>query len=267
MSVPIFHVDAFTQQAFRGNPAAVCLLVQPATDVWMQAVAAEMNLSETAFVVPISADGTEFQLRWFTPTAEIDLCGHATLATAHILWTQGVTPKYATILFQTRSGQLAVTHEQGLITMDFPARKVEACQATPALRSLLPDNPVFVGKSADNFVIELKSEDLLTRYKADFQAIKAVAPHLLILTCRSDKSEYDFSSRVFAPGVGINEDPVTGSAHCALVTYWGEKLGRNRLSAFQASERGGHLQLEWRGERVFISGYCVTVSQGSLLTV
>lgn len=259
--VKCWQVDAFADRPFSGNPAAVCWLEEPAEPTWMQAVAAEMNLSETAFARRLD-DG--YELRWFTPIVEVDLCGHATLATAHALWTSGIAAG-ETLRFHTRSGALSCRRANDWIELDFPA--TPARQATPAtpLVEGLGIEPKFVGDSKFYALVEVESAKAVRSLKPDFDKL-AQAPTLgVIVTARSDDPRYDFISRFFAPALGVNEDPVCGSAHCVLAPYWAEKLGKTQLSAYQASARGGVLRLRLGGDRVTLGGQAVTVWQGELL--
>lgn len=261
--IPLYQVDAFTHQPFKGNPAAVCLLKTPRPEAWMQAVSAEMNLSETAFLLP-EKDG--YRLRWFTPVVEVDLCGHATLASAHVLWQSGALREDETASFYTRSGLLTATRDGNWIELNFPTQRVEPVQAPPGLIECLGVTaPRFVGKGSFDFLIEVEDEEAVRRARPDFATLKSVARRGVILTSRGGNSGYDFISRFFAPQVGINEDPVTGSAHCCLAPYWGERLGKSQLSAYQASARGGELRLRLENQRVVIAGQAVTVLRGELL--
>lgn len=260
-TIPLYQVDAFTRQPFKGNPAAVCRLDAPHAEAWMQAVAAEMNLSETAFLLP---EGDGYRLRWFTPLVEVDLCGHATLASAHVLWESGALPLGATASFYTRSGLLTASRREDWIELNFPAQRVEPIATPPGLVESLGVTPVFVGKTPFDFLVEVDSEEAVRQARPDFALLKTVAGRGIALTCRATTPGYDFISRFFAPQVGINEDPVTGSAHCVLTPFWGERLGKAQLRAYQASARGGELRLRLEGERVVIAGQAVTVFQGEL---
>lgn len=260
----LYQVDAFTNKPFRGNPAAVCILEEPRSDEWLREVAREMNLSETAFLLP---EGDVYRLRWFTPAVEVDLCGHATIASAHVLWETGLLPLTRTVRFHTRSGLLTADREDGWITLDFPV-KVESEAAVPPglLEALGVEQPLYVGKNAFDYVIEVESEDIVRQLTPDFAAIKPIPVRGVIVTSQAaPSSPYDIVSRFFAPAVGVNEDPVTGSAHSCLASYWSSKLGKSELLAYQASERGGELKLKLAGDRVLMSGQAVTVSVGHLL--
>ncbi|MBF2036281.1 MAG: PhzF family phenazine biosynthesis protein [Leptolyngbyaceae cyanobacterium T60_A2020_046] len=264
----ILQVDAFSDRPFAGNPAAVCVLPQAADPAWMQAVAAEMNLSETAFLHPIEAG---YHLRWFTPTAEVPLCGHATLASAHVLWSEGHLPPDQTAQFHTLSGVLTATLADGWITLNFPVQPVAAIAATPEilkiLRGLQPVQVMqTVGAAEGNLLVELESEDYVRSLQPDFGLLKTLPAMGLIVTSRADNPDVDFVSRYFAPAVGIDEDPVTGSAHCSLVPYWQKQLGKGAFLAHQVSARGGVLKVEAAGDRVLIRGQAVTVMRGTLLS-
>jgi PhzF family phenazine biosynthesis protein len=294
MSIPLLQVDAFAARPFTGNPAAVCILDAARDASWMQAVALEMNLAETAFLVPrrgnaaspspalplpeeregerlgpvaLGSGGTEWDLRWFTPAIEVELCGHATLASAHALWETGRAPRSAAVRFHTRSGWLTCTQADGWITMDFPARATPPCPEPEGLAAMLGlsagTRPVWVGRNAAAYLVVLGEEALVRGAKPDFGAIKRLPGHGIVVTARGN--EYDFVSRFFAPGAGIDEDPVTGSAHCALGPYWAERLGKTSLLAYQASARGGVVRVQVKGDRVLLGGQAVTVLRGELV--
>ncbi len=256
-------VDAFTDHAFSGNPAAVTVLETEPSDDWMQAIASELNLSETAFVVPIEHPDADFRLRWFTPAAEVELCGHATLAAAHCLLDDGVA---APIRFLTRSGVLTVSRAGAGLTMDFPARPPVPIAIPGGLTVALGTVPVWTGRGGtDDVLCELHDEDTVRDLAPDIAALVGVDARGVIVTARAEASrDYDFVSRFFAPRVGIAEDPVTGSAHTVLAPYWADKLGRTRLTGFQASRRGGRLGVELAGDRVVLSGQAVLVLDGAL---
>jgi len=262
MGVPLFQVDAFTEAPFSGNPAAVCVLSQPADEAWMQHVAREMNLSETAFLWP-SEEG--FQLRWFTPVTEVELCGHATLASAHILWTEGYVRSDEPIRFATRSGVLAVIRHGEWIELDFPATPAEPVAAPPALLEGFNVTPVFVGRSRFDYLVEVESEDVVRRLAPNLAVLETIPTRGIIVTSRATTPPFDFVSRFFAPRVGVPEDPVTGSAHCCLGPFWSQRLGRTELLAYQASPRGGVIRVRVAGERVHLGGRAVTVWRGELL--
>ena len=264
MPVPIFHVDAFTDRPFAGNPAAVCLLDRPRDEQWMQSVAREMNLSETAFLLPT---GDRFSLRWFTPTLEVDLCGHATLASAHVLWETGRLPAEATASFETRSGLLEVRQREGWIVLDFPGIAGGSGPVPPAVVEALGARPQGVAVCGPRWLVELDDEDAVRALSPDFSRMRSVPGRAVIVTAVSTTpSEYDFVSRYFAPWVGVNEDPVTGVAHCCLGPYWGARLGKTRMRGRQVSARGGTVRVELQGERVLLGGKAVTVAFGELRT-
>jgi len=262
MPRPLFIVDAFAEAAFQGNPAAVCLLDEPAPAEWMQHVAAEMNLSETAFLDP--RDGG-WNLRWFTPTTEVDLCGHATLASAHVLWDTGRLVGDAAARFYTRSGELTATRDGKDITLDFPATPPEPADAPDGLIDALGIEPQHVGRSRFDYLVEVADAATVRDLVPDFVALGRVDARGVIVTSRGDGSGADFVSRFFAPAAGVNEDPVTGSAHCCLAPFWSDKLGRADLVGYQASRRGGTVRVHTDGDRVRLSGRAVTVLRGELL--
>ena len=261
MKIPLIQVDAFTDKPFAGNPAAVCLLDQPKTADWMQAVAAEMNLSETAFVWPID---TGYSLRWFTPAVEVDLCGHATIAAAHAMWSEELVSSDAPITFQSRSGALTANQSGQWINLDFPATPpVESVPCQELLESLGIE-PTFFGKTKfDSFVV-VDSDRTVRQLKPDLRKLADVPTRGVIVTSRSESPDYQFVSRFFAPAAGVDEDPVTGSAHCALAPYWSQVLGQHTMNAYQASTRGGIVRLEHRGDRVTLGGQAITVMRGRL---
>ncbi|MFC4111727.1 PhzF family phenazine biosynthesis protein [Nonomuraea zeae] len=250
----LFSVDAFTDTAFKGNPAAVCLLDSPVTDRWMQSVASEMNLSETAFLLGDS-------LRWFTPAVEVTLCGHATLATAHVLYSTGAAS--GPVEFSTASGTLTVNRlPDGMITMDFPAKESNPAPLPAGLEKALGVAPVHVSKSHLDLLVEVESEETVRSLAPDIGALAAVDARGVIVTARG--TETDFVSRFFAPNVGVPEDPVTGSAHCALSPYWSARLGRASLTGAQLSARGGLVRVRHDGDRVHLAGHAVTIASGTL---
>ena len=262
MGLGIVQVDAFASRPFSGNPAGVCVLPAPRDERWMQDVAAEMNLAETAFLHP---ENEGYRLRWFTPTVEMALCGHATLASAHVLWEDGDLKADAQARFHTKSGLLTADRRDGLIELDFPATPASAAPPPTGLVEAVGAKAQFVGRSKFDYLVEIASESAVRRLNPDLTAIACVAARGVIVTSRADQnSEYDFVSRFFAPQSGVPEDPVTGSAHCALAPYWSAKLGKNELRAFQASPRGGELRLRLVGDRVRIGGQAVTVLRGEL---
>jgi PhzF family phenazine biosynthesis protein len=260
--VRLFQVDAFTDQPFKGNPAAVCLLDREPDDGWMQAVAAEMNLSETAFVGAEARDGA-LPLRWFTPAAEVALCGHATLASAHVLWREGELPAGSEIRFGTRSGVLIAREEGDEIQLDFPATPPSPAEAPPGLLEALGVRARHVGRSRFDYLVEVGSEKQVREAEPDLGRLRRVEARGVILTAAAEPP-YDFVSRFFAPTVGVDEDPVTGSAHCCLSPFWTERLGRAELVGFQASRRGGVVRTRLNGDRVLLGGRAVTVLRGEL---
>lgn len=262
MKIPLFQVDAFTDTLFHGNPAAVCLLKEPRDDQWMRSVAQEMNLSETAFVMPLD-DG--FSLRWFTPVTEIDLCGHATLASAHVLWKSGILAADAVASFHTRSGVLTATKVNQDIQLAFPRIEQSACDAPSGLLDALGTRAQYVGRAGDKYLLRLAEESAVRQLTPDFSALRRLPLRGVMVTAAADAgAPYDFVSRYFAPWVGIEEDPVTGSAHCCLGPYWQSQLGRSKLTAYQASARGGTLRVEVEPECVRLLGRAVTVFAGML---
>lgn len=279
MSVPVVTIDAFAEEPFQGNPAAVCFLPEPREVPWMQAIAREMNLSETAYLSP-RADGPSgapepgcYDLRWFTPAVEVDLCGHATLASAHALWSTGRLDPAGPAHFHTRSGWLAA-HPQaspyaGRITLDFPATRPVASAAPKGLAEALGAPLSWVGKSRFDYLVEVADEAAVRGLDPDLVALARLPVRGLIVTARGTArgadQRFDFVSRFFAPAAGVAEDPVTGSAHCALAPYWAERLGANALTGYQASSRGGVVGVEVRGERVQLTGRAITVMSGQLL--
>jgi len=263
MAQRVVQVDAFTSVAFRGNPAAVCVLQAGRSDAWKQAVATEMNLSETAFLERL-ADG--WSLRWFTPVAEVDLCGHATLASAHVLWEEGVVDTTEPLRFFTRSGALEARREPTGIVLDFPAvRAEEIAPPGPLLTALGITQAVAAARNRMDVLIEVGSAAEVRALSPDFGALTMVNTRGVIVTARADDDEHDIIARFFAPAVGVNEDPVTGSAYCALGPWWAERLGRSELRAYQASTRGGVVGVRVRGERVELIGQAVTVLRGELI--
>ncbi|HEX7078899.1 MAG TPA: PhzF family phenazine biosynthesis protein [Candidatus Eisenbacteria bacterium] len=258
-----WQVDAFTEEPFGGNPAAVVLLEHDPPEAWMQAVGAEMNLSETAFVR--SRPDGEYGLRWFTPAAEVALCGHATLASAHMLWESGALAAGRAAVFHTKSGRLAASRNGVWIEMDFPALPVEEAPAPSGLLDALGAKARFVGKTRMDCLVELESEAAVRSLTPDFARLAAAEARGIIVTARSEREGADFVSRFFAPAVGIAEDPVTGSAHCALAPYWQARLGRAAMVGRQVSARGGIVRVEVRGDRVALGGRAVTVLRGTLV--
>ena len=268
-TIPLLQIDAFADRPFAGNSAAVCLLDQAAPESWMQAFAGEMNLAETAFVRPLPPDerGERFELRWFTPEVEVPLCGHATLATAHALWSEGRKAESEAIRFVTKSGELTATRQGDWIELDFPATPAAPCDADPTLLAALGmENVLFAGRtSVQDTLLVLASADQVRDLRPDFQRLGKLAGRGVIATAPSDEEPYDFVSRFFAPAVGIDEDPVTGSAHCCLGPFWSDRLGKTEMTAFQASARGGVVRIRVAGDRVILGGQAVTVLRGELV--
>ena len=261
--VDLIQVDAFATEPFSGNPAAVCLLDAPRSATWMQKVAAEMNLSETAFLW--SRPDEEFDLRWFTPAAEVDLCGHATLASAHVLWERDLRPRAQPLGFHTRSGRLTATADADEILLDFPAQPATAVDAPQGLAPALGVSPRWVGRNRADYLVELDSEADVRGLRPDIAALGALDMRGLIVTAAANGGDADFVSRFFAPAFGIDEDPVTGSAHCCLAPFWRDRLGRDEMRGFQASSRGGWVGVRVAGDRVRLAGRAVTVFTAQLL--
>jgi PhzF family phenazine biosynthesis protein len=264
MPIPLYQVDAFTKQAFKGNPAAVCIMSEEADAGWMQLVAREMNLSETAFLRP---HGEGFGLRWFTPAVEVDLCGHATLASAHVLWETGRLAPAAPARFTTRSGLLTARQVEGWIELDFPAKRETAAEAPAGLAGALGVAPEYVGRNQFDYLLEVCSEAALRGLRPDFRRLGELEARGIIVTCRAEQPPYDFLARFFAPASGIDEDPVTGSAYCCLGPYWQARLGKASFLAYQASARGGVVGVEVKGDRVLLRGQAVTVLRGELVDI
>jgi PhzF family phenazine biosynthesis protein len=262
MGVKIYQVDAFTDQPFAGNPAAVCILQGPVEAEWMQKVAREMNLSETAFLWRLE---NGFSLRWFTPAVEVELCGHATLASAHILWETRTLARRHEAKFHTLSGLITATRDADGIEMNFPATPDEPAAAPPELITALGVEAHYVGRSIFDYVVEVGSEAEVRGLKPDFVLLREIPIRGVMVTSRASSSGFDFVSRFFAPRVGIDEDPVTGSSHCCLGPYWAGKLGKDEMVAYQASDRGGTLRVRVDGDRVYIGGRAITVLRGELL--
>lgn len=263
MAISIMQADAFTDKLFAGNPAAVCILDKPAEEGWMQKVAAEMNLSETAFLYRQGEEGEEFALRWFTPVTEVDLCGHATLAVAHALWECGFVLPEKEITFHTKSGVLKAKKKENLIELDFPADLASPVPAPPELLAALAIRPKYTGKtSTGDYLVEVESEEVLRGLKPDFEKLAVLPARGVCVTSRASSNGFDFVSRFFAPQVGINEDPVTGSVHTFLGPYWSVRLQKDQFLAYQASARGGVLRVRLCGNRVYIGGEAVTVFKG-----
>ena len=261
MGLNIIQVDAFTNKPFAGNPAAVCLLSGEKDDRWLQQVALEMNLSETAFLLWKRGG---FSLRWFTPTVEIALCGHATLASAHVLWENDYLEPDEQARFYTLSGLLTANRRDDWIEMDFPAKGSRPVSAPAGLLESLGISAVAVSRNEYDYLIEVESEEIVRSITPNFSALANVDTRGVIVTSRTSSVDYDFVSRFFAPRVGINEDPVTGSAHCCLAPYWQERLGMDEMVGYQASARGGVVRVRVVGERVMLGGQAVTVMRGEL---
>lgn len=265
MNANLFQVDSFTDRFFAGNPAGVCILSEPQTDSWMTALAREMNLSETAFFWP---DSPGYRLRWFTPKVEVTLCGHATLAAAHILWEQGLARRDQKLTFKTLSGILTASMEgDSWIALDFPANLVVPVE-TPSmlLKALGMGEAAFVGRYRNSYLVEAVNEAEVRKILPNYDALLQVDMRSVAVTAKASSPPFDFVSRYFAPAVGVNEDPVTGSAHCALATYWASRLGKTEMLAYQASARGGVMRVRLQGERVILIGQAVTVFEGRLRT-
>ena len=261
MGLTIYQVDAFTDQMFRGNPAGVCILAERRDDSWMQNVAAEMNLSETAF---LQKREEGFGLRWFTPVVEVDLCGHATLASAHILWEKGLLRSEETARFHTRSGLLTARRQDDWIELDFPSLPDKRMSVPRGLPKALGVKPKYFGRSRFDYIAEVGAEKTVLGLKPDFTALSKLPIRGLIVTAKASTQPYDFVSRFFAPRAGINEDPVTGSAHSVLGPYWQNRLHKNELLGHQLSKRGGIIRVRVGDKRVFIGGKAVTVLTAEL---
>jgi PhzF family phenazine biosynthesis protein len=262
MSLPIVQIDAFASRPFEGNPAAVCILPAARDAAWMQDVAREMNLAETAFLV---RGESGYDLRWFTPAIEVDLCGHATLASAHALWEGGHLAKDETARFQTRSGLLTARKIDDWIELNFPATPASETPAPEGLAAALGVEPLLVGQSRFDFLVEVGSEAIVRDLRPDFTALGRFPVRGVIVTSAAATPGFDFVSRFFAPAAGIDEDPVTGSAHCCLTPYWAAKLGKTAMAARQVSARGGTVRVTLDGDRVRLAGQAVTVLRGELV--
>ncbi|HZD78192.1 MAG TPA: PhzF family phenazine biosynthesis protein [Acidobacteriaceae bacterium] len=272
MAQPIAVVDAFTSEPYRGNPAGICVLPAAASDAWMQSVAIEMNHAETAFLVRRGASNHDgYHLRWFTPGGEVDLCGHATLASAHYLWETNALAAEEQARFHTRSGLLTadriLLHGTAWIELDFPSEPVVATAAPEGLAAMLGAEPIFVGRNRMDFLVDLKDESTVRNLRPDFKRIEALSSEASlrgIIVTATGSGEAEIVSRCFFPRFHIDEDPVTGSAHCALAPYWIERLGKSEIVAYQASARGGWLRLRLAGDRVKLRGQAVTTLRGEL---
>jgi PhzF family phenazine biosynthesis protein len=267
MSIPIALVDAFTSKPFAGNPAAVCLLEQAMPDDWMQSVAMEMNQAETAFLIK---EEDQYRLRWFTPAVEVDLCGHATLASAKYLYTEGLADPKLPIFFETRSGRLSATpvNKDGkdLISLDFPAIPTSPTQGSSLIRDALGADPVAVYRGKFDYLVELKSDEAVRALQPDLLQVRKFKARGIVVTARSAQPGYDYITRCFFPQSGIDEDPVTGSAHCMLAPFWAERLGKTKMTGYQASSRGGYVGVELVNDRVLLIGDAAIVLKGQLLT-
>jgi PhzF family phenazine biosynthesis protein len=264
MKQTIIQVDAFTNKPFSGNPAAVCVLPSPKDDEWMQNVAQEMNLSETAFLVK-QADG--YNLRWFTPATEVPLCGHATLASSHVLWSENHLSPDESARFHTKSGLLIAKKQEDWIELDFPANPSQAISTPPEISEALGVPVKSVMKNSLGYLVEVESEELVRSIKPNFTTLAEKFPEVIVTSIAENSSEFDFVSRFFCPGLGINEDPVTGAAHCCLAPYWRNKLNKDEFLAYQASSRGGVVKVKYPGEdRVYLRGQAVTVLRGELIS-
>jgi PhzF family phenazine biosynthesis protein len=262
MPTSIVQVDAFTDRPFAGNPAAVCVLPAPRSDEWMRNVAREMNLSETSYLV---RQDSGYDLRWFTPAVEVKLCGHATLASAHVLWEDGHLPADSQAQFYTLSGLLSARRRDGWIELDFPSKLTESCETPPQMLTALGASAKFVGRNEFDYLVEVESERILRDLTPDFTALRKLPVRGVIVTALSQSADFDFVSRFFAPGSGIDEDPVTGSSHCALGPYWSQRLGKTEFTAYQASARGGVVRVRVAGDRVILGGQAVTVLHAELV--
>jgi PhzF family phenazine biosynthesis protein len=268
MGQKITVVDSFADRPFAGNPAAVCVLPEERDPGWMQLVAREMNLSETAFLVR-RKDG--WSLRWFTPRAEVDLCGHATLASAHVLWQEGHLDEGEAARFHTHTGLLTATRRGEWIELDFPATPDAPAAEPDGLSSALGATPRYVGTTEFDTFVEVENEAVLRALRPDMRRLAALGKRGVIVTAVADvrpgAARYDFVSRFFAPGVGVDEDPVTGSAHCALGPYWAERMGKIVLVGYQCSARGGVVRIEVRGDRVILGGQAITMLHSELVSL
>ena len=261
MPQEIVQIDAFTDKPFSGNPAAVCIMEAPADEAWMQQVAAEMNLSETAFLYPNEGG---YNLRWFTPSVEVELCGHATLASAFLLFTDGHLSNDAMIRFMTLSGLLTAKRQNDYIVLDFPSKPARQCKPPGGLAESLGVEPVWCGLSKFDILVELGSEATVRNLTPDIGRLNEIEVRGVIVTAPGS-GKYDCVSRFFAPRAGVAEDPVTGSAHCVLAPYWANKLGKNDLLAYQASKRGGEVRLHLENDRVHLAGQSVITMRGELV--
>jgi PhzF family phenazine biosynthesis protein len=261
--VRIVTVDAFTNVPFAGNPAAVCVMPESRPDAWLRNVAREMNLSETAFLVRRNG---EFDLRWLTPTVEVDLCGHATVASAHVLWEDGHLPVGEQARFHTRSGLLTADRRGDWIELDFPVKIVTPVEPPAELLPALGvTSPVAVARNVMDYLVEVESDEALRALDPDHATLRKIPVRGVIVTARPSTRDFDFISRFFAPASGIDEDPVTGSAHTALGPYWGAKLGKTEMTGYQASARGGVVRVRLNGDRIILGGQAVTIMEAAFL--
>lgn len=260
-AISIFQVDAFTDRPFGGNPAGVCMLSEEKPELWMQFIAREMNLPETAFLLKRN---DYYDLRWFTPKVEVELCGHATLASAHVLYEFGYLDPDKQARFQTKSGLLTAEKDRLTVMLNFPAQPEQPAAVPSGLKEALNIEPKYTGKNRFAYLLELDSELTIRNLQPNFNLLKQIEGRGIIVTARSDKKEYDFVSRFFAPAIGIDEDPVTGSAHCCLGPYWYQKLKKEALTGYQASERGGIVRIGIEGDRIRLGGKAVTIFKGEV---
>jgi len=263
MATRIFQVDAFTTEPFRGNPAGVCLPAGATSEEWLQGIAADMNVSETAF---LWKKEHHFAIRYFTPLAEVSLCGHATLSSAHILWQEGIVGTGEAIRFIAKGGDLSARHEGDWICLDFPTLPVRPAETPPGLQAVLGAAPLRVSRlEGQGLLVEFDSEEIVRELQPDFAGIRREGFGMIIVTARAKGGPYDFVSRFFAPDIGIDEDPVTGVAHCSLSPYWSERLGKADLLGHQVSRRGGIVRVRSRGARTEILGRALTVLRGEIV--
>jgi PhzF family phenazine biosynthesis protein len=258
----IVQIDSFTETPFAGNPAGVCLMKQAADEQWMRQIAAEMNLSETAFLYPV---GDAYNLRWFTPAVEVKLCGHATLASAHCLWEEEIVRPEVSIRFETLSGSLFAKKNGDWIGLDFPSKEVTESAPPAGLLEALGVKAKFVGLNVMDYLVEVDSEEIVRSLNPDMVTIASIPVRGVIVTAKASTPGFDFVSRFFAPAAGVPEDPVTGSAHCALGPYWEKKLGKNSFVAYQASPRGGIVRVHNQADRVILGGKAITVLRCELM--
>lgn len=258
----VYHVDAFTNEPFKGNPAGVCFVEKDTSEEWMQKIAAEINLSETAFIVP----GKKVSgIRYFTPVAEVPLCGHATLSASHIMYEKKMVNPDEEIIFHAKAGKLKIRKEGDWVTMNFPAYEVNEAPVPEEIEAIIGTKPIEFYKSAFGWTLFLiKNEQLVRDMKPDFRIMRNSEYGDMIVTAKSEEPEFDFCVRCFAPALGIDEDPVTGSAHCALVPFWNMKTGKKDFTSHQVSKRSGILKVSLKGDRVEISGQAITISKGEL---